>query len=288
MDIKHVGDQECISCGECIDVCPTKAISWKGPKIFIAPNEIQIPENATEKQIERITAKNRAEAVRVKKRNTTIKIAIVSTMAAILVGVLLYANVIHPMLNKVEAEEPPVTDTDDVPTDTDAPTDAPKPPVGNKVGNLCPSYELSLFDGNGVKDTKLDPSKTGKVTVINFWGKWCTSCVAELPYFDRIATDYKDKINVIAVHTHSLFDTAADYVMQYYKDSDIIFTKDNPIDPNDEYSAEEFFKKLGGGDAYPITIIIDENGVIIATIFNALTYDTLKEIVDTELNKYQD
>ena len=30
VDIKHVGDQECISCGECIGVCPTKAISWKG------------------------------------------------------------------------------------------------------------------------------------------------------------------------------------------------------------------------------------------------------------------
>ena len=167
--------------------------------------------------------------------------------------------------------------------------DASNPPkVGNQVGNLCPSYPMEIFDENGFTGGKIDPVKSGKLTIINFWGTWCGGCVAELPYFDRIATDYKDKINVIAVHTHSLFDTAADYVMQYYKDSDIIFTKDNPIDPNDEYSAEEFFKKLGGGDAYPITIIIDENGVIIATIFNALTYDTLKEIVDTELNKYQD
>ena len=39
-DIKHVGDQECIACGECIDVCPTKAISWKGSKIFLKANEI--------------------------------------------------------------------------------------------------------------------------------------------------------------------------------------------------------------------------------------------------------
>jgi ferredoxin/thiol-disulfide isomerase/thioredoxin len=35
MDIKHVGDHECINCGECIPVCPTKAISWKGSKIFV-------------------------------------------------------------------------------------------------------------------------------------------------------------------------------------------------------------------------------------------------------------
>ena len=39
VDIRTPGDQECISCGECVGVCPTKAISWKGPKIFLAPNE---------------------------------------------------------------------------------------------------------------------------------------------------------------------------------------------------------------------------------------------------------
>ncbi len=40
MDIRHVGDHECINCGECIDVCPTGAISWKGPKILLPPQAI--------------------------------------------------------------------------------------------------------------------------------------------------------------------------------------------------------------------------------------------------------
>ena len=43
MDIKHVGDRECISCGECIPVCPTKAISWKGGKFKLHANEINAP-----------------------------------------------------------------------------------------------------------------------------------------------------------------------------------------------------------------------------------------------------
>lgn len=38
MDVKRVGDHECIDCGECIKVCPTKAISWKGSKIFTHAN----------------------------------------------------------------------------------------------------------------------------------------------------------------------------------------------------------------------------------------------------------
>lgn len=40
MDIKHVGDHECINCGECIAVCPTKAISWKGSRIFLRSSSI--------------------------------------------------------------------------------------------------------------------------------------------------------------------------------------------------------------------------------------------------------
>ena len=43
MDIKKVGDHECIHCGECISVCPTKAISWKGSKLFIKANETDAP-----------------------------------------------------------------------------------------------------------------------------------------------------------------------------------------------------------------------------------------------------
>lgn len=42
MDIKHVGDHECINCGECISVCPTKAISWKGGKLFLEPTSMAV------------------------------------------------------------------------------------------------------------------------------------------------------------------------------------------------------------------------------------------------------
>ena len=43
MDIKKVGDHECIQCGKCISVCPTKAISWKGSKLFVKKNELDAP-----------------------------------------------------------------------------------------------------------------------------------------------------------------------------------------------------------------------------------------------------
>lgn len=258
MDIKHVGDHECISCGECIDVCPTKAISWKGPKIIVAPNEIPIPENASRSQAERITKKNKEEAEKTRKRNQTVRIVIASVMAVILVGTLLYANVIHPILNPPE----------------------PKLEIGNEVGDICPSYELSIFDGDGLKDVKFDPSKTEKVTVINFWGKWCTSCVAELPYFDSAATQYGDDIVVVAVHTDSGFDAGVGYVESNYKDSDLVFVKDDPAG-NDE----AYYKLLGGSYfSYPFTIILDEKGVITFKQLGSVTEEQLISEIEKALN----
>lgn len=49
MDIKRVGDHECIHCGACIKVCPTKAISWKGSKLFLKENAVTTSAQSEEK-----------------------------------------------------------------------------------------------------------------------------------------------------------------------------------------------------------------------------------------------
>jgi ferredoxin len=43
MDTQKVSDHECIQCGECISVCPTKAISWKGGKLFVKKDDLDAP-----------------------------------------------------------------------------------------------------------------------------------------------------------------------------------------------------------------------------------------------------
>ena len=70
MDTKKVGDHECIQCGECISVCPTKAISWKGSKLFVRPNDADAPASTEIKPLtsmlsrkaEEKAAENTAEA----------------------------------------------------------------------------------------------------------------------------------------------------------------------------------------------------------------------------------
>ena len=284
MDIRHVNDHECINCGECIDVCPTNAISFKGSKIFLPPNEIENPvvitENSTAEEIalaEQQKADLAEKREKVKKRNNIIKTVIGCIMVGLLAFALIYYNFI------AETEEP-LLPTPDQSVEDGA------PPVGNQVGNTCYGYEMEVFDENGMTGEKFNPaSNKGKITIINFWGTWCTGCKKELPYFDRIASEYRDTVTVVAVHTNLDFDNgsppAKDYVAEFYPDSNIIFTKDNPIDPSDPYSNEYYFEILGGKDSYPITIILDENGVIIETKFAEMTYEELKSIVDTQLAK---
>lgn len=39
-----------------------------------------------------------------------------------------------------------------------------------------------------------------KVYVVNFWATWCAPCVKELPYFEKVNKEYKDKnVEVILV-----------------------------------------------------------------------------------------
>lgn len=272
MDIKHVGDIECISCGECVDVCPTKAIHFKGSKILLPPDEIDTSGMAEE---DAVIAKqeNDIKRSKVKRRAKVFKIVIGSLMAIVMAFALIYYNFIY---------NPPSS-------------------VGSEIGDYAPSIEMEVFDENGLVSSDgvsgngyssdengtllFDPSKNeGKITIVNFWGTWCPGCVAELPYFDRIATEYKDSVTVLAIHTDYLRDTGANFVLDGYENSDMIFAFDKP---HSEISGiDQYFTDLGGkNDAYPMTVIFDANGVIIAKFENAVHYEDLKGVVDAELNK---
>ena len=240
LDILHVSDQECIACGECIDVCPTKAISWKGPKIFLKPNETSNDRNIMKKrkQLQRIT-----------------RAVIAVVMIAVLIGaVIFYWNE----------------------------SSIPTAEVGSEIGDKCASMELQLIDATGILENTLDPSATGKVTVINFWGTWCTPCVNELPYFDQIAQEYKDSVTVIAVHSYLSVDTAPEYIQKYYNSSPICFAADLPLDNNP--LSGQYYTALGGTGAYPYTVILDEYGIIQAIFPSSVEYDDLKEAVSPLLD----
>ena len=58
--------------------------------------------------------------------------------------------------------------------------------------------ELEVYDYAGFE--KFLNKKNGKVYVLNFWATWCAPCVKELPYFEKLNREYKNKnVEVILV-----------------------------------------------------------------------------------------
>ena len=241
MDITTVGDKECISCGECVSVCPTKAIEYRGGKFILPKNEI--PEDLTEEERKYIEKKR-------KKRANIIKIIAGVLAAALLAGALLYYNVFD---NK------------------------PLPETGSEVGFSCPQSDLALVGEDGTVNVK---DLQGKTVVINFWGTWCTPCVAELPHFDRVASEYKDTVTVLAVHSSSSYGNTPpeEYVASHYPNSEMIFAKDVPS-AESKY-VDEYYAALGGVSTYPMTLVLDEHGVIVFKQIGSLTHDELVDAIN--------
>ena len=250
VDIKKVGDQECISCGECAQVCPTKAIVWKGPKLLLKSNEISQSDAGS-------------------KKRSICRGIVTGIMIAALLGVFAYYWNTTPELPTESTVTEPAGDEQTA-------------QYGIEVGDLCYGAELQIVTGEGFTDQTLDPTKTGKVTVINFWGTWCTPCVNELPYFDRVAEEFADSVNVVAVHSLLANNTMADYLAEHYPDSPITFVTDYG-----QGTTSDYYTTISGGGAagYPYTVVIDETGIITGVFPSTLEYEDLKLAVEAALGE---
>lgn len=81
-----------------------------------------------------------------------------------------------------------------------------------------PSLEIYNFDGLQAFFNKTD----NKIYVINFWATWCSPCVKELPYFEKLNKQYaSQQVEVVLV--------SLDFPHQY--DNKLIpFIRDNQLE----------------------------------------------------------
>ena len=279
MDIAHVGDHECISCGECISACPTKAIRWKGGKWTLPENEIPTTPDMTPEEIAIAEAAVEAKNARIAKRNKVVKVVASVAAVALLLGALVYYNgeyVMDIITGEEETTTPAETQDPSVTLGEGETQGQPTPEVGVEVGNLCYPMDIELFGKDGSLGGEVfNASKLSgdKVTVLNFWFTTCDPCLKELPDFDRIATEYKGSVDVIAIHSETRVDVP-EWLSQNYPNSDMLFG----------YDAEDaYYNELISVGTYPATVVLDENGVIIAKFVRKVHYDELKSIIDQTL-----
>ena len=146
--------------------------------------------------------------------------------------------------------------------------------IGSAIGNKCPTFSVSLVDGSGTVDLS---AFLGKKVIINLWGTWCSPCMAELPDFDRIASDYEGEVVVLAIHSAFESNDAAAYIDSNFPDSKMIFALDVPLDD----TMDKYFSLLGGTYYYPRTLILDENGIIRFARDGKLSYSQITDVLDS-------
>ena len=250
MDIKKVGDHECINCGECISVCPTKAIQWKGKPFEETAKENTLTE--TTSLIEKEPPK--------KDKNKTLKIITQVSAVVVLVCALVYANFFNNS-NRTSSKA--------------------------EIGQVCENFSLETYKTNDDGTVSLSENITieslkGKVTYINFWSTTCVGCIAEMPYFEQFYDQYKDEVNVVAVHTIDITKPVEEFIYgqenpEFNKDSndsdlywsefEITFAQDNKDNPFKDYFTSQ--------SAIPLTIVLDKEGIIKEITFASMNVDKL-------------
>ncbi len=110
----------------------------------------------------------------------------------------------------------------------------------------------------------------GKVVVVNFWATWCNPCKREIPAFNRVYEQYKDKgvlfFGVLQedVAPTDLLNFASDHEMTY------------PIVPIDDSVARHF----GLAENIPTTFIYDKSGARRKNQVGPMDDEELKGILD--------
>lgn len=162
--------------------------------------------------------------------------------------------------------------------------DLPTYKVGEKVEVLT---EFNLYE-TSVKDDKVvlkNCFDDGKAVVINFWYPDCDPCVEELPHFEKVSKEYADKAVVIALNGPTF---TSDGVQEFIASTDDSRAKvdwsNYTMMIGQDTKEINFYKRLGGKGAYPMTAIIDQNGFITCIRVGKMSEAELKTELDKAIN----
>lgn len=275
MDIRSVGDHECINCGECIDVCPTKAIEWKGGKFVIAPSvTVDIPSDATDTEKRELERQRDERNARISKRNNIVK----TVTAAVMIAVLAFALIYYNFIDGKKPDEPakPPVNNGQIEDETDGGEgEKTPPPIGTEVGFTCPELQIDLVT-NG-KKFNFDDYKD-RIIVLNFWYTTCGPCVEELPHFNEVASQYSDKVTVIALHLDQPWVDVSQWVDSQHPE----WNGGNMLIGWDTGS---YCQNLFGVQACPVTVIINQDRVITHSFIGSLHKEELISAIEESINQ---
>jgi thiol-disulfide isomerase/thioredoxin len=131
--------------------------------------------------------------------------------------------------------------------------------LGAQTETVSNLPKVTQIDATGLKNL-LKPN--GRPLLINFWATWCAPCREEFPDLVKIGTDYKGKIDLIAVSLDELSEINGEvpkFLAQMKSESPAYLLK-----TPDENAAIELVSKDWQG-ALPFTILFNAQGETVYT-----------------------
>ena len=282
MDVRHVGDHECIHCARCMNVCNQNALSLKcGSCTILAPAAGCADDKAD-------SAQNRAKYGKI-----AWGIAL-----AVLCFALLWFNVLDPSVKKTAAsgavpagnEENSAAQVGS--TENEAATAAAastaataaaaestenetaagnsyasSAPIGTAVGEQLADFSVKLLDGS----TFHLSDYRGKVVIINMWATYCGPCVQEMPLFQSFLSEHEQDAAILIVHASDPL-TEVD---EFLEDKGI--TLPCAIDSLDDY----LYTLCGASPSLlPHTIVLNRYGEIVYNHTGSMSETLLDELYE--------
>lgn len=116
-----------------------------------------------------------------------------------------------------------------------------------KVGHVM--YDFTVPSAKGGEITLSEVLETKKLVVLNFWYVNCTFCVQEFPYMSSAYNKYSEDVEIIALNPFDSMDAVK------------TFLGENPL-PFQVATCSSSLPNVFRIDAYPVSIVIDQYGVI--------------------------
>lgn len=139
------------------------------------------------------------------------------------------------------------------------------------------SAQVSAFDSMSFIDLQTEMAKyPQKTLIINFWATWCKPCIEELPYFEQVNQEFKDK-NVEVWLVNLDFNSAVEKVVKPFIEKRNIKSRVIHLTDTDPNEWIDKINKDWGGNI-PATLII-KNGNPISFHPNQLEYKELVNLI---------
>ena len=135
---------------------------------------------------------------------------------------------------------------------------------GAAEGEQLSAFRAVLMDGSEFDIMK----QRGKVVVINIWATWCTPCVKELPYFDKLQQEHPSDVTVLALHSQPVTTDVAEYLSEFSYEIPFAVDEDGSLGA-----------ALNASTVLPQTVIVNGDGVVTYNQSGSLSYEKLEKLV---------